>query len=291
MKIQIKPEKKPFLRRLQEFFIFILLIPVSTASATKDFKFNILSCRVLLGFIIWALGPLVCFLVSIIPKMPEWWNNSKLTPVYLTISTATEYTEVLLVILLPFCSAKLLQHCNQFSQDELKFPANKVSLGSLLLLLVHPIIKLLIDKEFETLGLVTHFVYLSVSMIDTMILIFLINMMLSTMASACKNIKIIEDPDMLGDEAIRMITMYRSLKTGLGPILLFFFSLGVFLITALLYLSTAGAADYMFHYAFVLGKHILLLANLSFACDDCYSELLATRDIIRSICIEYLEYL
>ena len=285
MKIQIKPEKKSFLRRLQEFFIFILLIPVSTASATKDFKLNFFSCRVLLGFIIWALGPLVCFLVSVLPKVSNLWNNSKLTAVYLTISMATEYTEVLLVIFLPFCSAKLLQHCNQFTQDKLKFPANKVSLGSLLLLLVYPIIKLLIDQEFETLGLVAHFVYLMVSMIDTMVSIFLINMMLSTMASACKNIRIMEDPDMLGDEAIRITSMYRSLKTGLGPSLLFFFSLGVFLITALAYLSTAGPPGYMLHYAFVLGKNILLLANLSFACDDCYSELLATRDIIRSICI------
>ena len=254
MKIQITREKKPFLRKLQEFFVYILLIPVSTVPATGNFKFNIFSCRVLLGFIIWALGPLICFLVSVIPIMNELWSMKEFSAVYKVVLEVTEFTEVLLVIFVPLCSAKLLQYCNQFSQDELKFPSNKVSLGSLFLLLVYPIIRLLIDREFDTLDLATHFVYLLVSMIDSMISMFLINMMLSSMTSACKNIRHRDDPDTLGDEAIRITKLYRCLKTGLGPILLFFFSLGVFLITALAYLSTDGLLKFMLHFAFVLGK-------------------------------------
>jgi len=111
-------------------------------------------------------------------------------------------------------------------------------------------------------------------------------MMLSSLSSACRNLIFAEDASKLGDESLRVLSMYRSMKIGLGPILLFLFSLGVFLMIALAYLSTSSPnPEYSLYYIMVLGKNIILLVNISFASHDCFSELLAIRDIIRYIFI------
>ena len=281
MKIQMEAVKKSGLRRLLNFFAFTLFIPVSRARGTGVFKLKICSLRVLLGFIIWTLVPLICFAVSIFPYLAAFMKKEDITMFYKIISNTTENTETLLLIFLPICSGKLLHHSNQFTEKELKVPTRKVSLGCLLLLLVLTIVKILLDAEFTGFGLAIHSVYRIVSAIDTIISMFIINMMLSSMTGICKDLKFRQNPDVVGDEALRMISMYRSLKTGLGPILLFFFSVGVFLIISLAYLSIAGPSGYMIYYGLVLIKNVLFLTNLSLACEDCYTEFCATRDIIR----------
>lgn len=285
MRIHSKPEKKSGLRKLQEFLVYIHLIPVSTERETGDFKLKLISCRVLIGFIIWTLTPFMCFCNSTSAFMQRLWTNTEFTILYKVVTIIAQSTEPLMVIFLPLCLAKLFHHCNQLSRGELKFPNKKLSFVCLLLVICYPIITGIL-KTYNSLSLIPYLVYAITSALDTMFSMFLINMMLSSLSSACRNLIFAEDASKLGDESLRVLSMYRSMKIGLGPILLFLFSLGVFLMIALAYLSTSSPnPEYTLYYIMVLGKNIILLVNISLASHDCFSELLAIRHIIRYIFI------
>ena len=276
-------QKTSKLDKLIHFWILILAIPVGIARSGA-LKLKLVSFRFMFSFLIWS-SPTIVWMAYDITKTYSEKNVTELVELF--VDTLTKLCDTSSVIFLPACNGYLVSKVHQHLASHLVRPPRLYQILFYLFSLLGCCIYYTVwESARRGFFWIFCFIFLTVTAAITMFSsLFVVNLYIGSFVAMCRRVPCITLNSTLNDETHQLISIYRALKDGLGPVLFFLFSMGVVYLTVLSYQISKATGEEGLKYMLSIIYQLVALLNLSFACQECYNELQENADTLRLIII------
>ena len=290
--------KLPYAARFINSMIRIALIPVHKTK-NGDWEFKYFSCKFFFCVVIWIVIQLsvTAMCLQFTRTRDNGGNDTQVSAARENSSNGTYLAQVLGQILdesqklftisIPICLGILVQSVKLMEMQDLVGPSRRLQIFLMTALGVLQMGLMMIDGNLDfswasilfKLGFV--YAYL-VSFYILLLAILVVNIYGSSFVVLCKRLNMCQDKPDLIRASRRLIYIYRSLRTGLSPLLFWIFTVSVFLIICSIYMILIGRSYGPSNsYLTIPFIQMLLIFNLSSVAQECYDEFYDSRNLIR----------
>ena len=288
MKVHPNQTRLPVAARITKFLISIQVIFVTKAKTGK-LSFKFLSSKCFMGSLLWLVCPIVFYhsFNNFVCQPNEINNdNQKEKAIIFMINSLT----LLSVVFRPFLTSYLVSECNgTILFQNMKMPNRWYLVLSTLLSysFMSSFFSEIPDVSNSTklVTLATALVYMSFSCILTFLTSMLtMNIYTSSFEAMCQKCKRLDvDSTTLNHKARKLIDAYQCLKTGMGPLILMFNTLGVATIISCIYRATRVSLASVLGNLGQAGFLTLCIFNICLICEDSFQSLQGLKTMLRYV--------
>ena len=265
--------RTPIAEKLLEMLVLIQLVP-GTFSNSQQYNLKYRSPRFVLGILLWTIFPsIVMGYIIVLEIRPALQEDISVEAIF---NLADYMFTMLSFWFLQASTVNLVYKCCIFLQRPLLLPYKQIIM--LLCLSTNAAASVLYWIKLEgadcILAVITYTVY-GMNFLTSM---FLINMFTNTFINRCQKFNTMSTNELMIAESKLLIEEYSALEAGLGPAFVFHYGLSVPYITCYAYWLATGAS--LVNEPFVVVSYTLLIWNLAFLSQDCFSSLQSTSDTL-----------
>ena len=249
------------------------------------------SCRFLLAMLIWILPSWACTIVNLTYEAED---PAKSTIAHI-VSNIGDISRIMSPSLMIPCLGYLVQTARMTPTDMTKLRSNYLLRSYILLITLDTIFNIYLCATTTAQNAVNQILLSVLEIVVTTIsnIIMTSNLVMVSMYSGAFDARICGEirttsgtTNELLNTANAMLSHYRNLKKGLGPLLLVVFTFGTIYITALLYQLTKLQENpdewvVIFNLVSKLLSKLVQLMIISLACQHCFTQLKDTKQVIR----------
>ena len=265
----------PVVGRVLNFLIRICLIPV-TKYENCGFEMKIKSCKFVVTTLIWTFVPCTLAAYIYVPQIGDAFKQ-KTSIIASILVKIISYTSI--HVFLPFCMGYLVSTV-KIPLQELVVPSQKIVIMLITLAdLTGGITAFASQPNIISAESVAAFIFTLFMTLTSSSALFIVNLFTTSLISKCKKLSEIGQTGDFASECKSLLFVYRSVKKGFGPTLLYMFTVHVTLMVSLVYSLTVS--DRFLYYFFPFIVEVLFILTLCLICQECFDEFQATGDVIR----------
>jgi hypothetical protein len=268
------------------------LIPASYNADAEKYRFKLCSCKVLFHILIWQIGPFL--LISNVDGriVTEDVKNVLLVKpreiLHAASSLMAIITKLLSIMCTPFTLAILISKA-KLKQNDLQKPQNWFQLTLITSMILIPVILEIYQLFSEDIQL---FDIAKLASMMTFVAFFtnwilVIEMYLASFCRLASRITNTCNHQDLANIFNNLIDVYDSMRVGLGPYLLFQFTVMVMNLVSKLYLTTQVQQHHVegrtLNNIIPMLSVSVLFIYLSTSCEKCYNHIMQGRQILRYV--------